>query len=146
MNNKGFTLVELMVAIIILSIVVLSVGMILTSSWRFWNNGWQQVGVQRDASYAFSRIEKVVRAGSSAVVLGGGSGLQVTSNSITNTFQLNGNVLQLITGSTTENIVSGVQNNTPFSILGNTVTAELILQNGNSGTDFRTAILLRNAL
>jgi prepilin-type N-terminal cleavage/methylation domain-containing protein len=146
LSLTGLTLIELMVTVVILSIFVLFVGMILTSSWRFWNSGWEQVGVQRDASYAFARIEKIVRSGDSAVLIGGGSGLQVTEDATIYTFQLIGDVLRLTTGGNTEDLVSGVQNNTPFSIVSDTVTVRLTLEEGNSGTDFRTTILLRNAL
>lgn len=143
---KGLTLIELMVAVVILSIFVLFVGMILTSSWRFWNSGWEQVEIQRDASYAFSRVEKVVRSGDSATLVGGGSGLQVTADEVTYSFQLVGDALRLTADSGTETLVSGVQNSTPFSISGDTVTVRLTLEEGNSGTDVRTTILLRNSL
>lgn len=142
MNKKGLTLVELMVAVIILSIFVLSVGMILTTSWKFWNDGWQQVGVQTDASYAFSRIEKIVRAGSSATVLGGGSALQVI-NGGSSTFQVVGGVLQLVQGGNTEDVASGVQS-INFSSSGDTVLVTLTLLNSSASTNFRTTILLRN--
>ncbi len=144
MNKKGFTLIELMIAVVILSIFILAVGAIVVTSWKFWNGGWEQVELQRDASYAFARIERIVRSGNSATVLGGGSGLQVAEGAATHIFQLSGNILQLVTGGNTENIASGVQNNTPFSQSGNTVTVTLALQDGNAYANFRTTILLRN--
>lgn len=146
LSLTGFTLIELMVTVIILSIFILFVGMILTSSWKFWNSGWEQVGVQRDASYAFSIIEKIVHSGNGATLIGGGSGLQVTSDAATYSFQLVGDTLRLTVDGSPEDLVSGVQNNTPFSIDEDTVTVRLILEEGNSGTDFQTTILLRNAL
>ena len=144
MNKKGFTLIELMITVVILSIFILAVGAIVVTSWKFWNSGWEQVELQRDASYAFARIERIVRSGNSVTVLGGGSGLEVAEGAATHIFQLSGNVLRLVTGGNTEDIASGVQNNTPFSQSGNTVTIILTLQKGDSGTDFRTTILLRN--
>jgi prepilin-type N-terminal cleavage/methylation domain-containing protein len=143
MDRKGLTLIELMVAVVILSIFVLFVGMILTSSWKFWNSGWEQVEVQRDASYAFSRIERIVRSGDG--VSGGGSSLQVTTGATIHTFQLSGNTLRLIIGGNTEDLASGVQN-VDFSISGDTVSVTLTLLSGDAGTDFRTTILLRNSL
>ncbi len=145
MNKKGLTLVELMVAVIVLSIFILAVGTIVITSWKFWNSGWEQVRLQRDASYAFARIERIVRSGNSATVLGGGSGLQVTEGGTTYIFQLSGDVLQLTTGGNTEDVASGV-NNVNFLIAGDTVTVTLALQDGNSYADFRTTILLRNPL
>jgi len=144
MNKKGFTIVELMVAIIILSIFLLSVGMILTSSVRFWNSGWDQVGVQQDASYAFARIEKIVRSGSSAVVLDGGSGLRVTADGTTYTFQLSGDVLQLVMGGNTADLVGGVQS-VNFAIPEEgMVSVSLTLINNDAEANFRTTVLLRN--
>lgn len=143
-GRKGFTLVEMMVAVIILSIFIVAVGMILTSSWGFWNDGWQQVLLQRDASYAFARIEKVVRRGSSVTFLSGGTGLQVIRNG-TQIFQSGGGTLQLIEGGNVEEIVSGVQS-INFSTSGNTVSVTLTLTDGSSNVNFRTTIFLRNAL
>lgn len=147
MNKKGFTLIEMIVAIMILSIFILVVGAILTSSWKFWNSGWEQVRLQRDASYAFARIEKVVRDASDADLLAGNK-LQLTKESggspvWTKTFQKSGNILQLDDGSTTENIISGVSS-ISFSDYGDTVTVNLNLQEETSQADFRTTILLRN--
>ena len=147
-GRKGFTLVEMMVAVIILSIFIVAVGMILTSSWGFWNDGWQQVILQRDASYAFASIEKVVRSGSSATVLAGGTGLQVIKNGTsgwTKNFQSGGGVLQLVEDGETKNIVGGIQS-INFAISGNTVLITLTLTDGSSIVDFRTTILLRNVL
>ena len=143
MNKKGMTLIELMITVIILSIFILAVGTIVITSWKFWNSGLEQVQLQRDASYAFARIEKFVHSGSGATVLGGGSGLQVTEGGTTHIFQLSGDILQLITGGNTEAIASGV-NNVNFLTAGDTVTVTLALQDGNSYADFRTTILLRN--
>lgn len=146
MNKKGFTLVEMIVAVMIFSIFILAVGAIMTSSWKFWNSGWEQVRLQRDASYTFARVEKIIRNGSTPTVLGGGSGLQVVKDgtpSWTKTFQKVGNVLRLVEGENSEDIISGVQS-ISFSTSTDTVTIRLILQDGNSRTDFRTTVLLRN--
>ena len=142
----GFSLVEVMIAVVIFAIFILAVGTILTSAWKFWNNGWQQVRVQRDASYAFEIIEKVVREGSTASVIDGGSGLQVVKNGSsgwTKTFQSVGGVLQLDDGSGPDNVISGVQS-ISFSTAGNAVSVSLSLLNGSASANFRTTILLRN--
>ncbi|MCK4905293.1 prepilin-type N-terminal cleavage/methylation domain-containing protein [bacterium] len=145
-GRTGFTLVEMMVAVIILSIFIVAVGMMLSSSWRFWNDGWQQVILQRDASYAFASVEKVVRSGSSATILDGGTGLEVIKDGTsgwTKNFQSGGGVLQLVEGSQTKDIISRVQS-INFSISGNTVLVTLTLTDGSSVVDFRTTIFLRN--
>lgn len=146
LSLTGFTLVEMMVAVIVLSIFIVAVGMILSSSWGFWNDGWQQVLLQRDASYAFASVEKVVRSGSSATILDGGTGLEVIKDGTsgwTKNFQSGGGVLQLVEGSETKDIISRVQS-INFSISGNTVSVTLTLTDGSSIVDFRTTIFLRN--
>lgn len=169
-NKNGMTLVELMVGIIVLSIFMLGVGMMLISSGRFWNDGWDQVNAQEVASYAFERIGKVVRGGSIAEELDEGSGLKVTADETTYIFQVSeNNVLQLIKGAgEPENIttgsgdtifVNGVQITTAprvtvqmiyFSVSdlvsGSIVLVKLELACGNSTAKFRTRIFMRNSL
>jgi prepilin-type N-terminal cleavage/methylation domain-containing protein len=149
MNRKGFTLIELTVAVMIFLIFILAVGTILTSSWRFWNDGWEQVRLQRDASYAFARIEKVVRDASEVSNdPDGGSTLELTKDTAgeqwDKTFKLTNDVLYLEESSGSDAIIEGVQE-ISFSDSGNMVIVELILETGSADTGFRTAIFLRNS-
>jgi prepilin-type N-terminal cleavage/methylation domain-containing protein len=150
MNKKGITLIEMMVGIIIFSIFILAVGMILVSSGKFWNSGWTQVKLQSDASYAFTRIEKVTREASRVLTNpGGGSTLQLTKEiggitEWTKVLQLNGNTLKL----DSENIISGISN-LSFAYQAGSATAVIVnltLQEDDSQVVFRTTIFLRNSL
>jgi len=150
LGKKGITLIEMMVAIIVLSIFLLAVGMILVSSGKFWNSGWTQVKLQTDASYAFARIEKVAREASRALSNpGGGSTLQLTKEiggitEWTKVFQLNGDTLQLDSG----NIISGVSNLSFAYDSGNSaaIIVNLTLKENGSQTVYRTTVFLRNSL
>ncbi|MDD5454619.1 MAG: prepilin-type N-terminal cleavage/methylation domain-containing protein [Candidatus Ratteibacteria bacterium] len=149
-SRKGITLVEMMVGMIVLSIFILAVGMILLASSKFWNGGWTQVKLQSDASYAFSRIEKVAREASRVLAdPGGGSTLQLTREvggvaQWTRIFQLSGDTLKL----DAEDIISGVSN-LSFAYESENAAAivvNLTLQEDDSQTVYRTTIFLRNSL
>ncbi len=149
-GKKGITLIEMMVAIIVLSIFILAVGMILVSSGKFWDSGWTQVKLQSDASYAFARIEKVAREASKVSTNpGGGSTLQLIKEvggitEWTKVFQLNAKTLQL----DSENIISGISN-LSFAYQAGSATAiivNLTLQEDDSQVVFRTTVFLRNSL
>jgi len=64
-NEKGLTLVELMIAIIIGTLLALTVGMIFLTTQSSWNEGWKKLNLQRDASIAMYRMERAIRAGKS---------------------------------------------------------------------------------
>lgn len=61
--EKGFTLVELIIALIISTMIVLAVGGIIVSTFSFWQKGEEQINLQRDISYAALVMEKNIREG-----------------------------------------------------------------------------------
>lgn len=60
-SKRGFTIMELMVAMIAFSVMVLTVGIILVFSWKSWVNYRDQLAMQRDASLAMLMISKEIR-------------------------------------------------------------------------------------
>lgn len=60
-NKKGFTIVELMVSMITLSILLLTVGSMLVFGWRGWRRMTDTVNMQRDAVIALNWISKEIR-------------------------------------------------------------------------------------
>ena len=62
------TLVELLAVVVITMIVFLSVGAGLYAGHRYWNEAWEQVNLQRDASYAMNIITRPIKKATNATV------------------------------------------------------------------------------
>ena len=75
--QKGFTLIELIIAMFTSTIVIVAAGLILFYGQKSWNNTWQRVNLQRDASYVMQRMSRSIKAGTSAKVEADGKGLRV---------------------------------------------------------------------
>lgn len=61
--EKGFTLVELIIALIISTMILFAVGGIIVSTFSFWQKGEEQINLQKDISYAALVMEKNIREG-----------------------------------------------------------------------------------
>jgi len=62
-NNKGFTLIELMVVLVILSLITLGAVTFFGGGMRSWISGQFQLSAQRDARIAMDRMVKEIREG-----------------------------------------------------------------------------------
>lgn len=60
-KRSGFSVVEMMAAMLALAILVLTVGLVLISAWTGWTRGKASVQMQRDATVAMRLIAKEVR-------------------------------------------------------------------------------------
>ena len=76
-RQKGFTLIELTIAIFTGTIVIVATGMILFFGQRTWNSTWDRTNLQRDASYAMLRMTRDIQAGASAQVEDSGKALKI---------------------------------------------------------------------
>ena len=84
---RGFSLVELMVAALAFSILVLLTGSMLIFGWRGWKQANENVNMQQDASLAMTMISKEIRNATSGeitvaagVISFGGSGASFTES------------------------------------------------------------------
>jgi hypothetical protein len=70
-NRKGFTIVELMIATGLSSIVIIGIGMLLVDSHRSWNRMYSRTysGVSSDSHVARRRFDSVVRNASTQGIL-----------------------------------------------------------------------------
>jgi len=66
-NNKGFTLIELMIVVGILSFVVIGLVTFFTGGARSWIAGQNQLKAQREARMVMDRMVKEIREGKSVV-------------------------------------------------------------------------------
>jgi len=62
-NNKGFTLIELMVVVVILGLMTLGAVTFFGGGVRSWISGQFQLSAQRDARIALDRMVKEIREG-----------------------------------------------------------------------------------
>ena len=63
-NNAGFGLIEMLIAVLATSMLVLAVGSALVFTWRGGRRGREAIGMQRDVSLALRTIGREIRQSS----------------------------------------------------------------------------------
>ena len=147
--QKGFTLIELIIAMLTGTIVILAAGMILFYGQKSWNNTWKRVNLQRDASYAMQRMSRLIKAAISAQVEGSGKGLKIFNKGghvrfflspATEKFTLKGEIGETNFVTILDDNVEDLQ----FNVTGSTVGIELKLSKDNLQTHFVSTVMMRN--
>lgn len=72
-NKKGFTIIELMVAIILSSILAITAGVMLYYVFSSWKNNNIAIELQRDATIAMDMMARRIRSSTSTCIRSGGS-------------------------------------------------------------------------
>jgi len=67
LNQKGFSLIELMVVVVILSLIVLGLVTFFTGGIRSWISGQSQLQAQREARQAMDQMVREIREGKNIV-------------------------------------------------------------------------------
>lgn len=80
-QSKGFTVVELMVGMLAMSVMVLVVGSMLFYGWLGWRRSMESVGMQRDALIAMETIAKEIRSSNISEVTGDTAGIYFSVSS-----------------------------------------------------------------
>ncbi len=151
-GQKGFTLIELIIAMFTSTIVIVAAGSILFYGQKSWNNTCKRVNLQRDASYAMQRMSRAIKAGTSARVEGNGTGLRIyndiegawrrffvqpaAQNLMLKTAIVGGNISETVLNDKVENL--------QFNVTGTTVKIELKLREDNLQTHFVSTVMMRN--
>lgn len=97
-HRTGFTLVELLVSMVALSIVALTVGSILYYTWIGWKRNQDSVNMQRDASLTMRMVAKEVRRTAINNISGGNSLICGTKSFVPNGKDLNYNGMAIVDG------------------------------------------------
>jgi prepilin-type N-terminal cleavage/methylation domain-containing protein len=148
--QKGFTLIELTIAMLIGAIVILAAGIILFYGQKSWNNTWKRANLQRDASYAMLSISRPIKAGTSAKVEGDGKGLKIYNDkegSWTRFFVAPGLkdlALKSDVGGISGTILDDNVEDLQFNVTGTTVSIDLKLRKDNLQTHFASTVMMRN--
>jgi len=67
-NQRGLTLIELMLAIFITAFLLVAMGVIYTQTAEAWREGKEKLDIQQEATFALEQIARDVRASRSVVV------------------------------------------------------------------------------
>jgi prepilin-type N-terminal cleavage/methylation domain-containing protein len=148
-SQKGFTLIELTVAIVVSAVVVLAAGIVIVIGQTSWNQTWKKVNLQRDASYAMLRMTRSIQAATSAEKSPNGRVLYIPKQSnpnITFSYVADTNNLQCqIVGEQPQTIINGEVDNLQFNVVGNnTVTIDLSLKKDVAQAHFVSTVMMRN--
>lgn len=111
-NLKGFSLIELMVVVVILSLIVLGLVAFFTGGARSWISGQSQLVAQRNTRQAMDYMVREIREGSSYTIGTGNNSITVSYPSSFGknpvTYQLSGNILQREVNSVSNNLLNNV--------------------------------------
>ena len=157
--QKGFTLIELTIAMLIGAIVILAAGMILFYGQKSWNNTWKRANLQRDASYAMLSISRPIKAGTSAQVEGNGEGLRIYNDKegvwrrffvqpAAKNLMLKSEIVEIVEivgdNSISKTILDDKVEALQFNVTGTAVRIELKLREDNLQTHFASTVMMRN--
>lgn len=148
-GQKGFTLLEVMIAISICAIMILAAGTVLVTGQTFWNRAWQEVNLQRDASYAMFRMSSAAKAATSAKVESEGAALRIYREEGWIRFFLSPGTKEFNLkyeggAGDTETILNDSVGNLQFNVEGNKVTILLELNKDNLQTHLVSTVMMRN--
>jgi len=144
MRNKisGFTLIELMIAMIVASIGILAVSWILLLNQRSWKEGNAKLELQRDTYLAMLKIEYELRpARSSEIDVSDPTKLIIAEGK---EFFLENGDLKFPNSDSPEFVVEG-DSDTEFDVtISNVVTVNFTLVRGNLKSFITTSVMPRN--
>jgi len=148
-RRKGFTLIELVIAMFTSAIVIVAAGMILFFGQKTWNSTWDRTNLQRDASYAMLRMTRDIQAGISAQVESNGEGLKIFKAGDWVRYFAASDASKLALKSETggggsETIIEDNLEAVQFKVTGNTVAIDLKLKEDNLETHFASTVMMRN--
>ena len=146
-RTLGFTIIELMIALITGSIVIFAAGMMLFASHRSWKSVWDKVNMQRDASYALQQISQITKSGKFAELENDDTAVKIYRQNDWIRFyfdNVNGHLKCEYEGEAPQNCIEGNVLDLLFDIAGSTIMIDLTLQNGSQQIHYTSAIMMRN--
>ncbi len=147
-KRKGFTLMEVVTAMGISTIVILAGGAVLVASHTRWNKAWDDVNLQRDASYTMLELTRSIRACASATVEADGAAIRMYDrDGAWELFSLGtgaDNIQFEIEGQSPRTIIDRNLEGLQFNIEGNRVTIDLKLKKDNQQINLVSTVLMRN--
>ena len=115
-NQKGVTLIELMVVVVILSLIILGLVTFFTGGVRSWITGQNQLSAQRNARQAIDQMVREIREGNNFTINPSGpSNDSVTISYLSSfgknpvTFKLSGTVIEREVNSVSSPMINNVK-------------------------------------
>ena len=111
-NQKGVTLIELMVVVVILSLIILGLVTFFTGGVRSWITGQNQLSAQRNARQAIDQMVREIREGNNFTI---GPSNSVTISYLSSfgknpvTFKLSGTVIEREVNSVSSPMINSVK-------------------------------------
>ena len=146
-SQKGFTLIELIIAAAAGAILVLAAGTVLFIGHTSWDKAWKKVNLQREASYAMLRMSGPIKAGSSAELENDGKAIKIYREGGWIRFFLDENSSDLkceIEGQENETIITDNVEDLQFNAADKTVGIDLKLKKDNFQNHFTLTVMMRN--
>jgi len=147
-GQKGFTLIELIIAVIMAVILLLAAGTVLFIAQVSWNSAWQKTNLQRDSSYAMLKMSRSIKSASSAIVDNDGKAIKIYGESGTwTTFfvgQESNALICQIEGQYPEVVINDGVEDLAFNLEGNKVGINLKLREDNLQTHLVSTVMMRN--
>jgi len=146
-TKKGFTIVELLMSLTVSSVLILSAGVVLIGGHNMWNRGLKRANLQRDASFAMLKINRLIREGNSAVLEDEGSSIKITKESNWIRFYHDQNVDSLMLEVQDQDpvaIVEGTVNKLEFQMQPKIITLTLSLKEDDYKIDYISTVMMRN--
>lgn len=147
-KQGGFSLIEVVIAMGISTIVLLAVGGVLAASHTRWNNTWAKVNLQQDGSYVMLELSQAIKEAASATVESNGKKIQIfdTDGSwVKYIFRPNDKQLRYkIEGQSAKILIDGYVEDLRFSVEDNKVGIDLTLKNDNQEVHLDSTVQMRN--
>jgi len=146
-RQNGFTMVELMVAVITGLIVILAASIVGVTGHKSWNQAWERANLQRDASYAMQRINQSVKAGISAKVLPDVKSVRINRENGWERFYFvpcTSSIMYQFEGHEPITIIDGKVEDIEFDVQDSMVGIELELKQDNLQFHLISTVMMRN--
>ena len=150
-NQKGFTLIEMMVVVAILGVIVLGLVTFFTGGAKSWVSGQYQLTAQRNARQAMDRMVREIREGNNFAIGAGNDSVTISYLSSFDkdpvTYKLSGTVIEREVNSVSSPLINNVKTLSFTSTDSSKVhvTLEVDVDNdGNPDITLNTNVNLRN--
>jgi prepilin-type N-terminal cleavage/methylation domain-containing protein len=149
-SQAGLTLVELIVALSAACIVLCATAIILIFGQNSLSHEWQQVNLQRDASYAMLRMKQSIRCATNAQVEESGKGVKIYNRTGWIRFWYipgQKDILWQLKDGEPQTLLDGVVESATFVIDGatvNAVTVDIDLKRDGCEAKITSTTMMRN--
>jgi prepilin-type N-terminal cleavage/methylation domain-containing protein len=146
-NRAGLTLIEIMVALGIGSIIFLATALIMVPVQRSWDRTMHLADVQRDASVAMLAMKRSIRIATRAELDNDGFGVKIYRNTGWIRFWYEPqqkNLRYQFEGQDEQMLLHGIVENMTFGVANGSVTVNIVLNKDSCTARLATTTTMRN--